>query len=430
MTNNEEIIKQYLDFRRDTENRRNEKTLRTENFILETFSKYLKNKKFKTATEKDIIDYLKNYSEKTRDDRIVKLKKFYRWLYDVEKGERLPDCVRRIKRSVGSPIHYYKETEYRKRVILEEEFQRLIDNSKTIMQKAIIETLYHFGIRASELLSMNATGVEHKKGITKITVEDSKTETRDVIYLGKPEYLMKWFKEYQHFKGQPDKPLWTSFIKNKYNRYSYSALEKIILSISKKAGIKRKISPHDFRHTAITNARKNGEKDTHIQTNFGLSKTSVMMGVYDHNKTKDYEEELRKRINEIPTDENLLKKQKERLEQKHEKEIQKLKKKNAEMHNLIKKFQEEKQKEQEELSKKIQQEIIEDLTGETSKKLYEEHMKEIMEEMTGETAKKLEEQIKKEIMEEITGETAKKLEEQIKKEIMEEITGEGTKKSD
>jgi hypothetical protein len=266
------------------------------------------------------------------------------------------------------------------------------------MQKAIIETLYHFGIRASELLSMNATDVNYNKGITTITVNDSKTETRDVKYLGKPEYLMKWFKDYQHFKGQPDKPLWTSFIKSKYNRYSYGALEKIILSISKKAGIKRKISPHDFRHTAITNARKNGEKDTHIQTNFGLSKTSVMMGVYDHNKAKDYEEELRKRVNQIPTDEKLLKQQKERLEQKHEKEIQKLK-------NIIKKFQEEKeyekiirQKEQEELSKKIQQEIMEEMTGETSKKAYEEHMKEIMEEITGETAKKLEEQIKKEIL--------------------------------
>jgi len=171
---------------------------------------------------------------------------------------------------------------------------------------------------------MNAQDVVYNDGITKIKVRKSKKIPREIIYEGRPEYLMKWFENYQHFKGKKDKPLWTNSQKNKYNRYTIAGLEKAIKVTGKRANLRR-ITPHDFRHTAITNARKNGEKDTHIQSNFGLTKTSAMMGVYDHNKIKDYEDEVKKRIkNPKPTYE-LMEKQKKTLEEKHEKDIKELK---------------------------------------------------------------------------------------------------------
>ncbi len=322
---NGEVIQEYINFRTNVENINNENTLRLETITLETYSKHLKNKTFKQATEKDIINYLNGYGNKTKDHRITILKKFYRWIYDIEKGERLPDCVRRIKRTVRSTLQYYNDLEYRERVVIEEEYYRLIDSARSLMHKAMIETLYCFGCRASELLSMNSQDVEYKDGVTRITVRQSKTIPREVLYLGRPEYLMKWYQNYQHFKGQDGKPFWTNSQKNKHNRYSISGLEKALKVICERAGIQRRITPHDFRHTAITNARKNGEKDTHIQTNFGLSKTSVMMGVYDHNKTKDFEDELKKRSKDIEPTYELLEKQKKTLEEKHDKEINKLK---------------------------------------------------------------------------------------------------------
>jgi len=323
MKNNEKKIGEYKNFRINIESIR-EKTIKSEMFVLKTLSRHLKNKTFKQAKENDISEYLNNYSQKTKDVRITILKHFYRWLYDIEKGERLPDQVRRIKRTVRSPMQYYNNMEYRERVVIEGEYQRLIDNAKGIMHQAMIETLYRFGCRASELLSMNATDVHYDGTITKIIVRDSKTEPRDIVCTGRHEYLMKWFENYQHFKEQKDKPLWTNFQKNKHNRYTINGLEKAITVISKRAGL-RHITPHDFRHTAITNARKNGEDLTDIQSNFGLSKTSPMMSVYDHNKIKDYEEKLRKRAKEIDVPTDVLKKQKEILEQKHEKEIKSIK---------------------------------------------------------------------------------------------------------
>jgi site-specific recombinase XerC len=217
--------------------------------------------------------------------------------------------VRRLKRTVKTPLHYYKNLNYRERIVSEEEYNALIDNARMLMHKAMIETLYLFGCRVSELVSMNAEDVKYNEdGITTITVRDSKTIPRDISIEGRAEYLLKWYENYQHFKGKKNKPLWSNYQKNKHNRYTIGSLEKSIRVICKRACL-RHITPHDFRHTAITRFRKNGEDETDIQTVFGLSKSSVMMKVYDHNKIEDYQKKLRKRIKKPkPTYEMLEKK--------------------------------------------------------------------------------------------------------------------------
>lgn len=339
MKTNQETIEEYKNFRLFIENK-GEKTVKSEMFILITLDKYVKNKPFKQLAEDELIKYLnqKKYSKTTKDMRIIFLKKFYKWLYDIKEREPLPDCVRRIKTSVKNTMQYYNDAEYRERIITEQEYQKLINFSNKIMHKAMIETLYLFGCRASELLSINSNDVEYNGTVTKITIRDSKNIPRDAIYLGRAEHLLKWAETYQHFRGQNNKPLWTNYQKNKHNRYTINGLEKAIKVISKRAGIERRITPHDFRHTAVSNSRKEGVPMTHIETNFGYSHGSRMMQVYDHNKTKDFEEYLKQRAEETPLEYGILEKQKktlEELEEKHEKELQEIKEKIKLLENHI-----------------------------------------------------------------------------------------------
>jgi integrase len=332
MTENNIIKQKYESFRRHIENS-TETTLKSEMYILTTLERQLKNKPFKKAEEKDIIEYLKKYSNKTKDTRIIFLKKFYRWLFDIEKGERLPDCIRRIKTTVKSPMHYYNDTKYRERVITEEEYEKLIAFSQKIMHKAIIETLYNFGCRASELLSMNANHVSYDGKITKITVTNSKSIPRDIVYKGRSKILLQWYESYQHFKGQKNKPLWTNYQKNKHNRYTINGLEKAITVISKRAGL-RHITAHDMRHTAITNSRNQNIPLTHLETNYGFTHGSTMIRIYDHNKTKDYEKWLDQKQEESNPTYELVKEQRDKAKNK-EKEIDDLKEEMKEMRELI-----------------------------------------------------------------------------------------------
>ena len=226
---------------------------------------------------------------------------------------------------------YRQNPNYRERVITEEEYQRLLDNTYKIMHKAMIETLYLFGCRASELLKMNSNDVTYDGEFTRVIFKHSK-ELRDNVYYGRAEHLLKWVESYQPFKNQNNKPLWiTSIYKDKktkenlYNtRFTINGLEKAFKVISKRANI-RTITPHDFRHTRTSIERNKGTPQTHIENNLGFRKGTLMMQVYDHNKTKDYEEYLKQKRKETPATHELLLKQKEQLELKHEKEISDLK---------------------------------------------------------------------------------------------------------
>ena len=84
---------------------------------------------------------------------------------------------------------------------------------------------------------------------------------------------------------------------------------------------KEKITPHDFRHTCITNHCKNGTPETHIKSIMGLKKNTEVLRIYDHNKTKAYEEYLRKKGLETKPTYELLVEQKKTLEEKHQKQI-------------------------------------------------------------------------------------------------------------
>ncbi|MBE3123120.1 MAG: site-specific integrase [Thermoplasmata archaeon] len=208
------------------------------------------------------------------------------------------------------------------RRITRNEYQRLLDCANTIMHKAMLETLYHYGPRISELLSMNAIDVSYDGAITKVTFRESKTQAHDAVYSGRLEHLLNWSESYQPFKGIKDKPLWVDYRTN--NRYASRSALTLLQRICKRAGISKR-TLHDFRHSSISNDRDDGIPITHIETNHGLMHGSQMMKIYDYNKTSDYVDYLLKKNNETKPTFEAQEKQIKILEDKHEKEIRDLK---------------------------------------------------------------------------------------------------------
>ena len=306
-------------------------TIRNEKIILVTLSNKIQ-KPFKDATEQDILDYLAGYKAGTQDSRINHLKLFYRWLYTLEKGDRLPDCIRRIRLTPSRFKRQKGDIELRERRITPTEYQRLLDCAHTLMHKALLETLYHYGPRISELLSMNATDVSYDGSITKVTFRESKTQARDAVYSGRLEHLLTWSESYQPFKGMNDKPLWVDYRTN--NRYAGRSALTLLQRVCARAVVSKR-TLHDFRHTSISNDRDNGIPITHIETNHGLVHGSLMMKIYDHNKTSDYEAYLKRKNSETPPTYESLENQKKTLEEKYQQEIVDLKNEIAHIKKMI-----------------------------------------------------------------------------------------------
>jgi site-specific recombinase XerD len=330
---NKKINAQYIQFIKATTDKTTN-TLRYMSDVLRSWNKHLKNKNYKETTEQNVIEYLSKYSEQNYNPRLSILRNFYRWYLKLEENE-LPIFLKRLKLKSITKIRRRNKMKYREKLITEEEYQTLLDNCTKYKHKAIIETLFLFGIRNSELRSMKIKGVEYtEQGNTKIIVYESKTKPRTVIYDGRAEYLLTWVNNYHPHRNKENAKEHFVFNSMLEKPYLTQGIDAILRRACKRAGLRR-IVPHDFRHTCISYHRKNGTPQTHIEENFGLIEGSKMMEVYDHNDSKDYEEWLYQRKQEIKPTFVVLKKR----EEKHEKEIKQLQEENKQIQEQLKKFE-------------------------------------------------------------------------------------------
>ena len=134
--------------------------------------------------------------------------------------------------------------------------------------RAIIETLYGSGLRVSELVNLTLSNVFFKEDIIKVT---GKGDKQRLVPLG--SYSKKFIQIYKEEIRSLKK------IKKEYNDYLFlnrngrKMTRAMIFTIVKesaiKVGIKKKISPHTFRHSFATHLLENGADLRTIQVLMG-----------------------------------------------------------------------------------------------------------------------------------------------------------------
>jgi integrase len=235
-------------------------------------------------TKEDIEDQLDGYKQTTKNQNIIVLRDFFRWLYDLEDGEPLPPCIKNIKpRAIE-----IDDVKYAERVVTPNEYASLLEHCNKPMHRALIEALWVSGGRKDEIQPLRVGDVSYDGNVTRILIRNSKTQSREIIHPGRAENLLKWTETLCPFVGQKDKPLFVSKLGGDYrqihDRFAWDLLDDLCRRIPM-----RHIKPHDIRHTCATNYLKNGVPDTHVKTLMGWKKNSSMLRVYDHNGIKDYE---------------------------------------------------------------------------------------------------------------------------------------------
>ncbi|MDG6927900.1 MAG: tyrosine-type recombinase/integrase, partial [Nitrososphaerota archaeon] len=210
----------------------------------------LMGKGLRDATRDDIEKFVMKANSKkawTRDTELKMIKVFYRWLLtgSLDRNAPYPDIVKWIKTGV-------KRNELREPDILtEEEVKALIANAKTARDKAIIAVLYDGGFRIGEILPAKIGDVSFDDMGAKIRVS-GKTGGRTERLIASVPLLSRWLDQHPE-KGDPEAWLWES-VQGKH--LSYAKLQAMLKRTAKKAGIKKRVYPHLFRHSSATaNAR-------------------------------------------------------------------------------------------------------------------------------------------------------------------------------
>jgi len=282
-TRNSELIKRFEDycFSEGLSEARVVKYLQSLRKIAEWLGK-----DFDKATKEDIERFVKrlersDYSAWTKHDYKVALKRFYRWL----NGGDYPPEVKWIKTTLKSKDSILPED-----LLTEDEVMKLVDSADSLRDKAFIITLYESGARIGELGSMRLRDVSFKQGYATLMLK-GKTGSRRVIVVAAMPYLQAWMENHP-LKSEFESPLWVNMgTVNRYKAMSYPALAKVLKVAARKAGLKKRVTPHKLRHSRATFLAK---KITEAQMNqlFGWKQGSEMPSIYVHLSGRDIDDAI------------------------------------------------------------------------------------------------------------------------------------------
>lgn len=240
-------------------------------------------KDLKQADREDIENVLigiqkKSKSEETRHDYKVTLKKFYRWL----NGGEEPDLTKFFKATKNKTKQKLPDE-----LLTEEEIIKMIESTRNTKDQALIALCWDIGARIGEIGNLRFKHIKYDDLGAEIIV-NGKTGYRRVRALFSIQYLMRWM-EMHPLRDNPDAPLWVSFDRNEKNPHvqmGYNSLTKQIKKAAKKAGIKKRIHSHLFRHSRAT-YMANYLTEAQMNAFFGWVQGSDVPSIYIHLSGRD-----------------------------------------------------------------------------------------------------------------------------------------------
>lgn len=257
-------------------------------FWIRKLGLYLK-KPYEKARKEDIISFFKNLNGTNNVRSIsrakVNIRQFYKWLYNIEEKHKFPEVVDdpRLKPENTRKEPYKKEM----KILTKDEILKMINHALNERDRALIMVLFEGGFRSGEIVSMEIRSlVFDNKGCVLYT-ERSKSDRREVRLIDSEPYLRAWINKHPK-KDEPEAPLFCGLKPgvNYGEPLTTYTIRYILIRIGKLAGIKKRVFPHLFRHSAIT---ERGNENFNITLNalrHGIT-TSTLQNTYLHQSITD-----------------------------------------------------------------------------------------------------------------------------------------------
>jgi integrase/recombinase XerD len=230
------------------------------------------------ATYSDLKEFLAwfatvNQNTRTQSRKLSGIRAFFRFLLIEGEINENPSSL------IESPRIGLKLPE----VLSVAEIDRLIgaiDLSKAEghRNKAIIETLYGCGLRVSELVNLRMTDIHRKEGFVMVT---GKGDKQRLVPVGNK--TLKEIDLYLPLRGRlpaiHDQNI--LFLNRRGRRLSRAMIFTIIKDLAARADIRKKISPHTFRHSFATHLIEGGADLRAVQEMLG-HESILTTEIYTH----------------------------------------------------------------------------------------------------------------------------------------------------
>lgn len=267
---NRELVEVYLAHL--VARNRSSRTVRTFRSILGRFIEFLGSKHVSEATTWNVDAFLaklraSGYKERSIYTAAVAVKRFmeYLGLKGNLQGFELP------KRPNELP-----------RYLTHEEVQAMVNAADNLRDKLIVSLLFCTGMRVSELASIEVHDVDLEEGGIRVKGKGGKerlvffdSRTREFL----EHYMQSSGVDHYLFPGKNG------------GHIHYVTVERIVRKLARKAGIKKKVTPHVLRHSFATLSLSRGMDVREIQELLGhasLRTTQVYTHVVKRKLLEDY----------------------------------------------------------------------------------------------------------------------------------------------
>jgi len=267
---------------------------------LNRLAKILK-KDFDSANKEDIERLAaeiekSDYTDWTKHDYRVTIKIFYRWLEGND--EEYPKKVKWIKTTVKNHNKRLPEE-----ILTKEEIRKLIQAADNTRNKAFIAILYESGCRVSEIANLKLKHIVFDQYGAQLIVS-GKTGMRRVRLIASVSYLSAWLGCHPQ-KDNPDAPVWVTIATNNNgNHIGYQSIRKLLKEIADKAGVKKAVNPHSFRHARATHLA-NKLTEAQLKQMFGWNQSSTMASIYIHISGRDVDDALLRINGKLPKEDKM-----------------------------------------------------------------------------------------------------------------------------
>lgn len=162
-------------------------------------------------------------------------------------------------------------------IISIEEKEKLLNACLNERDRSLISMLYDSGCRIGELLTLRVKDIEYDDYGIRLTV-NGKTGVRRVRTVGDSVSLAHSYQE-KFNRNNPDDFFFVKISDG--GPMNWADVNTMLLKVSRRAGIKRRIHPHLFRHTRATLLAKD-LKEAPLESTMGWVHGSRMSRVYVH----------------------------------------------------------------------------------------------------------------------------------------------------
>src|SRR3989344_1373223 len=259
-------------------------TLFAENYLKKEYDK-ASVENYKEAILK--IEKNSEYSVWTKQAYSLIVRKFVSWLkygdrykLVVEKQRYPPevDYIRAHIKPKDKPKVMASE------LLTEEDLDKILSRCDNIRDKAFISLLYELGGRISEIGNLKISHCKRDEYSYVIDLE-GKTGHRTPRAISSDPFLTAWINSHP-LRDDLNSPLWVSYNSNEH--LHYNSLRSIVLRLVEKAGIKKRVYQHLFRHSRVTHLLMNKQvNEAQAKVYFGWLPASKMLSEYSHLVSED-----------------------------------------------------------------------------------------------------------------------------------------------